>query len=114
MQFTDQSKNKRNLNKGEISEKTANIMRIIYYNIAKRLSNEMTNDNELEVMQVCDSYLMRNDSLTLANSNLINYKDHNHVIVYRIKLTALNEQRNVLNQLIESGESFEPRRWRLQ
>ncbi|MDT3918828.1 sodium:proton antiporter, partial [Staphylococcus saprophyticus] len=106
-QFTDQSKNKRNLNKGEISEKTANIMRIIYYNIAKRLSNKMTNDNELEVMQVCDSYLMRNDSLTLANSNLINYKDHNHVIVYRIKLTALNEQRNVLNQLIESGEVSE-------
>ncbi|QKQ06188.1 hypothetical protein HSZ49_10225 [Staphylococcus saprophyticus] len=50
---------------------------------------------------------MRNDSLTLANSNLINYKDHNHVIVYRIKLTALNEQRNVLNQLIESGEVSE-------
>lgn len=64
----------------------------------------MTNDNELEVMQVCDSYLIRNDNLTLANSNLINYKDHNHITVYRIKLTALNEQRNILNQLIESGK----------
>lgn len=106
-QFTDQSKNKRNLNRGEISEKTANVMRIIYYNVTKRLSKEMTNDNELEVMQVFDSYLMRNDSLALANPDLINYKDHNHVSVYRIKLTALNEQRNVLNQLIESGEVSE-------
>ena len=81
------------------------IMRIVHYNVVKRLTKEANADNKLEISTICDSYLMRSDNLT--SSNLFNYKKFNPNNITKIKLNALREQRHILNELVEDGEVSE-------
>ncbi|MCD8914036.1 sodium:proton antiporter [Staphylococcus simulans] len=81
------------------------IMRIVHYNVVKRLTKEANADNKLEISTICDSYLMRTDNLT--SSNLFNYKKFNPNNITKIKLNALREQRHILNELVEDGEVSE-------
>ncbi|RAA70691.1 sodium:proton antiporter, partial [Burkholderia multivorans] len=71
----------------------SNIMRIVHYNVVKRLTKEANADNKLEIGTICDSYLMRSDNLTAANifSNKTGHRNN----VARIKLNALREQRHI-------------------
>ena len=43
------------------------INKMVHYNVVKRLGQEATNDNKLEVGMICDGYLMRIDNLTPNN-----------------------------------------------
>lgn len=83
----------------------SNIMRIVHYNVVKRLTKEANADNKLEIGTICDSYLMRSDNLTAANifSNKTGHRNN----VARIKLNALREQRHILNELVEDEEISE-------
>lgn len=79
------------------------IMRIVHYNVVKRLSKEANSDNQLEISTIADSYLLRTDNLT--PSNFFNTK--NHESMSKIKLNALREQRHILNELVDEGEVSE-------
>lgn len=79
------------------------IMRIVHYNVVKRLSKEATPDNRLEIGTICDSYLLRTDNLTPANF----FGSKHHDSLSKIKLNALREQRHILNDLVEEGEVSE-------
>lgn len=81
----------------------AKMMRIVHYHVVRRLSEETTEDNKLEVGMICDSYLMRIDNLTPANFLNQAYQDH----LTKIKLNALKEQRRILAELLEDGEITE-------
>lgn len=79
------------------------INKIVHYNVVKRLGEEATNDNKLEVGMICDGYLMRIDNLT--PNNFFNSASENTLT--RIKLNALREQRRILRELIEDEEVTE-------
>lgn len=79
------------------------INKIVHYNVVKRLGEEATNDNKLEVGMICDGYLMRIDNLT--PNNFFNSASENTLT--RIKLNALREQRLILRELIEDEEVTE-------
>ncbi|ANZ34084.1 cation:proton antiporter [Staphylococcus carnosus] len=79
------------------------IMRIVHYNVVKRLSKEANSDNQLEISTIADSYLLRTDNLT--PSNFFNTK--NNESMSKIKLNALREQRHILNELVDEGEVSE-------
>lgn len=81
----------------------AKMMRIVHYHVVRRLNEETTEDNKLEVGMICDSYLMRIDNLTPANFLNQAYQDH----LTKIKLNALKEQRRILAELLEEGEITE-------
>lgn len=79
------------------------INKMVHYNVVKRLGQEATNDNKLEVGMICDGYLMRIDNLT--PNNFFNSASENTLT--RIKLNALREQRRILRELIEDEEVTE-------
>ena len=81
----------------------SNIMRTVHYRVVSRLGKETTENNKLEVGMICDSYLIRIDNLT--PSNFFNHKNENSIT--KIKLSALKEQRRILNQLVEDEEVSE-------
>ncbi len=81
----------------------SNIMRTVHYRVVSRLGKETTENNKLEVGMICDSYLIRIDNLT--PSNFFNPKNENSIT--KIKLSALKEQRRILNQLVEDEEVSE-------
>lgn len=83
----------------------SNIMRIVHYNVVKRLSKETNADNKLEVGTICDSYLMRSDNIAAAN--IFSSKPIHRSNITRIKLNALREQRQILNELVEDEEITE-------
>lgn len=79
------------------------IMRIVHYNVVKRLSKEANSDNQLEISTIADSYLLRTDNLTPFNF----FNTKNHESMSKIKLNALREQRHILNELVDEGEVSE-------
>ncbi|MCD2520934.1 cation:proton antiporter [Mammaliicoccus lentus] len=72
------------------------ITREVHFQIVKRLSKEMNEENEFEISIVCDSYLNKVERLT--PDNFVS----NHTAIYtEMEIYALRIQREMINELIE-------------
>lgn len=75
------------------------ISKEVHYNVVKRLTEEMNDNNEFEISIVCDSYLNKVERLTP------DYFKGNHTAVYtEMEIYALRIQREMINQLTEEGK----------
>ena len=81
----------------------SNVMRTVHYRVVSRLSKETTEENKLEVGMICDGYLLRIENL--APKNFFDQK--NETSITKVKLTALKEQRRLLNQLVDDEDISE-------
>ncbi|MBF7017745.1 cation:proton antiporter [Staphylococcus durrellii] len=81
----------------------SNVMRTVHYRVVSRLSKETTEENKLEVGMICDGYLLRIENLTPKNF----FDQKNETSITKVKLTALKEQRRILNQLVEDEDITE-------
>jgi hypothetical protein len=81
----------------------SNVMRTVHYRVVSRLSKETTEENKLEVGMICDGYLLRIENL--APKNFFDQK--NETSITKVKLTALKEQRKLLNQLVDDEDISE-------
>lgn len=75
------------------------ISKEVHFNVVKRLTEEMNDNNEFEISIVCDSYLNKVERLTP------DYFKGNHTAVYtEMEIYALRIQREMINQLTEEGK----------
>ncbi|GAA6826411.1 sodium:proton antiporter [Helicobacter pylori] len=82
----------------------SNVMRTVHYRVVSRLSKETTEENKLEVGMICDGYLLRIENL--APKNFFDQK--NETSITKVKLTALKEQRRLLNLLVDDVDMSVP------
>ena len=75
------------------------ITKEVHFQVVKRLTEEMNDDNAFEMSIVCDSYLNKVERLTP------DYFKGNHTAVYtEMEIYALRMQREMINQLTEEGK----------